>query len=167
MLISIFADYTPLSVTMTALIPCAVRGILAAYLFWMSSVYLLIPYPSLVNPPSPLPFHNRKFVFYICTSVSVLHIPSFVLFFRFRMWSHTMFFSVSFISLSIIFYYILFHSMLKAVLRGTYFYSHFTEENETVSGSWGHVTKFSVPKHLWRLKEWLTFLFGSHCVSWL
>ena len=51
MLISIFADYTPLSVIMTALIPCAVRGILVAYLFWMSSVYLLIPTPHLSTLP--------------------------------------------------------------------------------------------------------------------
>ena len=30
----------------------------------------------------PLPFGNHKFVFYVCKSVSVLYIDSFVLFFK-------------------------------------------------------------------------------------
>ena len=46
-----------------------------------SSVYLLIPYSSFI--PSLLPFFpwNHKFVFYVCESVSVLYMDSFVLFF--------------------------------------------------------------------------------------
>ena len=58
------------------IIPCA---ILLLIYFMYSSLYLLIPYSQFV----PLPFGNHKIVFYVCESVSVLYIDSFVLFFRF------------------------------------------------------------------------------------
>ena len=49
----------------------------------INSSYLLISYLKSVPPPF-LPFGNHKFVFCICESVSVLHIHSFVLFFKFH-----------------------------------------------------------------------------------
>ena len=52
--------------------------------FICSSLYLLIPYLLFVPSSIPLPFGNHKLVFYICESVSLLYIHSFVLYFRFH-----------------------------------------------------------------------------------
>ena len=55
-----------------------------AYLFYTQQFVSLNPIPLICPFPCPLPFGNHKFVFYIYESVSVLHIQSFVLFFRFH-----------------------------------------------------------------------------------
>ena len=81
-------------------IPCARQYILLLIYFIHSS--LLIPYPNLF--PFSLLFGNHEFVFYVCESVSVLHIHSFVLlFWSTYNWYHVVFVFLWPISLSMIF----------------------------------------------------------------
>ena len=53
--------------------------------FIYSSLYLLIPNSLFIPVPLPFPSGNNKFVFYVCESVSVLQISSFLSYFRFHM----------------------------------------------------------------------------------
>ena len=41
--------------------------------FIYSSFYLLTPNSQFTPPPTPFPFDNHKFVFYVCESVSAFH----------------------------------------------------------------------------------------------
>ena len=53
--------------------------------FILYTVYVYVHTKFLIYPSPLFPFGNHKFVFYVYESISVLHIYSFVLFFRFRM----------------------------------------------------------------------------------
>ena len=61
-------------------VPCAIQQILIVYLFYIQQhVYVNPNLP--LYPSSFYLHHNHKFVFYICDSISVLQISSFVPFF--------------------------------------------------------------------------------------
>ena len=52
------------------IVPCATQVFVVYFIY--SSMYLLIPNPSFIQPRLPFPFGNPKFVFYVCESISVL-----------------------------------------------------------------------------------------------
>ena len=65
-------------------VPCIIQQVLVVYLFYIQQCLyvnpkLLIYLP--LQPCSAIPFGNHKFDFYVCESISVLYISSFVSFF--------------------------------------------------------------------------------------
>ena len=63
------------------IVPCAMQKILTAYLFYNIVVSICDSHTSKLSLPPTFPCCNHEFVCYVCESVSVLYIDSFVLFF--------------------------------------------------------------------------------------
>ena len=62
-------------------VPCAVQQVLISYLFYTQQfVYVNTSLP--IHPTPPIPPNNHKFIFYICNSISVLLISSFIAFLK-------------------------------------------------------------------------------------
>ena len=49
-----------------------------------TSLHLLVPYSKSFHPPPPLYFGKLKFILFVCESVSVSYMCSFVSYFRFH-----------------------------------------------------------------------------------
>ena len=56
---------------------CAIQQVLIVYLFYIQQCISVNP-KLIIYPSSPFPFGNHKFVFYVCVSIYVLYISSFV-----------------------------------------------------------------------------------------
>ena len=66
------------------IVPVLYNNSLLLIYFMFYGLFLFIPFSYSISSSLPFPFDSPKFVFYVCEPVSVLHIDSFVLIFRFH-----------------------------------------------------------------------------------
>ena len=67
-----------------SIVPMLYNNSLLLIYFMFCNLFLFIPSSYSIFSSLPFPFGSLKFVFYVCESVSVLYIDSFVLMFRFH-----------------------------------------------------------------------------------
>ena len=72
--------------------PVLYSRILLSILYLYNNLPLLIPNSNSFPPLPHIPLGNHKSLLYVCESVSVLYIDSFVLHFRFHIWYHMVIF---------------------------------------------------------------------------